>query len=169
MLACDPVKEASKQMGALCESAANARSLPSASGGLRIDEEDLTADAQEIYSTYAGSAAASAALAMEVAYGTCRAQLLQTRDDILYSDMGGKKADFRVQIDGRPVGVTVTRAFSFPYDTPFTQEMASTLLTDKLGDILAENLNVDSSNSWDKQVLVVFAYAESHVESLTAA
>ncbi len=134
-----------------------------------FDEADLTADAQEVYAVYAGSAASSAGLAMEAAYGACRAQLLQTRDEIIYTDMGGKKADFRIQIDGRPVGVTVTRAVGFPPDEAYTQAMASTLLSNKLGDISTENLNVDSSNAWGKQVLIVFAYAESHVESLTAA
>ncbi len=33
---------------------------------------------------------------MEVAYGACRAQLLQTRDEIIYTGMDGKKADCRL-------------------------------------------------------------------------
>jgi hypothetical protein len=134
-----------------------------------FDIADLTADAQEVYASYTGSAAESAALAMEVAAGACLAQLLQTNDEILYSDLGGKKADFRVLIDDRPVGVTVTRAVGYPYEDPYTQDMASTLLSNKLGDILLANANVDSSYAWDKQILVVFAYAEGHVDSLTAA
>ena len=97
------------------------------------------------------------------------AALLATEGEIQYVDDMGTKTDLRVAIDGLPVGVSVTRAVGFPPEDPYTPMQATTLLEDKLDDVLASTANVTPQDAWTKQILHVIAYAPGHIASLETA
>ena len=70
------------------------------------------------------------------------------------------------ELDGLKVGVSVTRAYGFPPDDPYTVAQAEALLTDKLGDIPLSTANVAPEDQWIKQILHVIAYGPQHAEAL---
>lgn len=97
------------------------------------------------------------------------ATLLKTEGEVVYTDPMGKKTDLLVGFDGLKVGVSVTRAYGFPPDDPYTVAQAEALLTDKLGDIPLSTANVAPEDQWIKQILHVIAYEEMHAESVATA
>lgn len=111
----------------------------------------------------------SEAMAYEVLYRCELAALLLTEAEISYDDPNGKKTDLLVEIEGANVGVSVTRAFTFPLETPFTEQQAADLLSDKLSDIPLSAANATAANAWDRSVLSIIAYDEQATQSLLAA
>ncbi|MEC8422498.1 MAG: hypothetical protein VX000_01910, partial [Myxococcota bacterium] len=97
------------------------------------------------------------------------AALLETESGIIYTDPAGKKTDLLVAIDGEMVGVSVTRAYAWPPDEPYTVDQAAELLGDKLADVLRSSANVGSEHAWTKQILSVIAYTPEHAESVQTA
>ena len=89
------------------------------------------------------------------------ATLLKTETEIVY-DTAGKITDELVEIDGRKIGVSVTRAVHFPFGAPYTVDEARALITRKLTDIQASSANVSAGDRWDKQILAVLAYDAQH-------
>jgi hypothetical protein len=83
--------------------------------------------------------------------------LLKTETGVSY-DVVGKIADFLVEIDGRKVGVSVTRAVAFPFGQPYTMAAASSLLTGKLDDLRVATADVSAADRWTAQLVVVDAY-----------
>lgn len=136
-----------------------------------VDDALLTAGGRAILDsdTSGGSAYLSKVFAFEVLARAEGAALLRLGDEITYADPGGKKADFMVEIQGVKIGVTVTRAYAYPPENPYTIPMAESLLTAKLNDILLSNTNVTSADAWSKQILSVIAYDPSYLDSLRAA
>lgn len=137
------------------------------------DAEDfdlLTSAGQEVLTdgNAGGSSAFSEVFAMEVLARCELAELIATETEIVY-DVQGKLTDILVRIDGELVGVSVTRAVGFPKDAPYTVEQATTLLEDKLADVLASTANVSDEHRWVKQILHVLAYADGHRASVEAA
>ncbi|MCB9744474.1 MAG: hypothetical protein H6741_19835 [Alphaproteobacteria bacterium] len=116
-----------------------------------------------------GSSLHSEVLAYEVLYRCELAALLKTEAEIVYVDAGGKKTDLLVEIDGVRVGVSVTRAYAWPPDEPYTVAQATTLLEDKLGDVLLSTANVAEEDAWQKQVLSVIAYTPDHAAAVQEA
>lgn len=116
-----------------------------------------------------GSSLESEIISYEVLYRCELADLLKTEAEIVYQDTGGKKTDLLVGIDGFKVGVSVTRAFAFPPDAPYTQQQAHDLLLKKLSDIQLSNVNVSAADAWEKHVLHVIAYTSMHADMLEAA
>ncbi|MDQ3031701.1 MAG: hypothetical protein M3Y87_04730 [Myxococcota bacterium] len=127
----------------------------------------LTAGAQEILAegTAGGSSGISEAFAFEVLARCEGASLVKTETEIAYDPPTSKKTDILVAIDGMQVGVSVTRAVTFPPTEPYTTERAM-FIEGKLDDILESSANVVAEDSWVKQLLVVMAYGDMHAESI---
>jgi hypothetical protein len=115
-----------------------------------------------------GSSIFSELIAYEVLFRCEMAELLKTETEVTYTTQG-KITDLLVQIDGYKLGVSVTRAVSFPRTSPYTVERAESLLTGKLGDILLSTANVAPADAWEKQILHVIADEQAHVTSLQTA
>ncbi len=128
---------------------------------LPSDPAGLSPGAQEILnaSGNGGSALNSEVFAYEILARSESASLLKTTAEIVYTDPAGKQTDFSVMIDGVLIGVSVTRAFSFPSSVQYTVAEATSLLENKLNDILASTANVSAADRWTKQILFVFTNA----------
>lgn len=135
------------------------------------DYDMLTPEGQQVYDAgnLGGSSLESEVIAFEVLARCEGASLLATEGDIVYTDPMGIKTDILVEMDGRVVGVSVTRAVGFPFDAPYTEMQAADLLSGKLTDILASTANVAPRDAWVKQILHVIAYADMHAQSILAA
>ncbi len=140
-------------------------------GDLEFDYDQLSAGGQEVYDdgNLGGSSLYSEIFAYEVLYRCELAQLLQTESELVYLDEGGKKTDLRVEIDELSIGVSVTRAYGYPPDDPYTLDQARALLEDKLADVLLSSANVAEEHAWEKQILHVIAYAQEHADSVEEA
>ena len=97
------------------------------------------------------------------------ASLLKTEAEIAYQDSGGKKTDLLVSLDGVTTGVSVTRAFGWPPEDPYTLEQATELLEKKLGDIPLSTANVAQPDIWTKQILHILAYTADHAATIEQA
>lgn len=130
-------------------------------GGLDVDA--LSEDGTRVYEegNLGGSSLLSEVLAFEMLYRCELATLIKTEAEIVY-DTDGKKTDFLADIDGRTVGVSVTRAFHYPPDTPYTLEEADELLRDKLADAGEAAENVSAADAWERTLLHVIAYDEQY-------
>lgn len=138
---------------------------------LGFDYDLLTPEGQQVFDAgnLGGSSLHSEVISFEVLARCEGASLLATEGDIQYTDPMGIKTDILVEIDGRVVGVSVTRAVGFPFDAPYTEMQAADLLTGKLTDILASTANVAPRDEWVKQILHVIAYADMHAQSIATA
>ena len=127
------------------------------------DRSLLTPGGQTLAATpnAGGSSGLSEVFAFEELDRCERATLLKTETQIVYSTPG-KITDELVEIDGRKIGVSVTRAVHFPFGQPYTPDEARTLITRKLTDIQASTANVSAADRWDKQILAVLAYDAQH-------
>lgn len=115
-------------------------------GGLHIAETDNAG----------GSSVMSEIFAYEQLARCELAPLLKTETEITY-DTAGKITDLLVEVDGRKIGVSVTRAFAFPIGTPYSLSQATTLLERKLSDIQMSTANVSDADRWEKQILAYLA------------
>jgi hypothetical protein len=115
-----------------------------------------------------GSSLYSEVFAYEVLARCELAGLLKTETEIVY-DVEGKKADLLVTIDGHPIGVSVTRAVTFPFGDAYTPEAATELLDRKLDDIQLARANVSEDDQWDRSYLSILAYDDQHAEVAAAA
>lgn len=136
-----------------------------------FDYDALSAGGQAVYDAgnLGGSSLYSEIFAYEVLYRCEEATLLQTEGDIIYDDAGGKKTDLRVSLDAESIGVSVTRAFAWPPEDPYTVEQATQLLDGKLDDVLLSSANVGSEHAWGKQILSVIAYTPDHAAAIVTA
>ena len=66
------------------------------------------------------------------------------------------------RIDSLKIGVSVTRAFAYPPETPYTNELAEELLEKKLAGVLESSANVSPEDAWEKQILHILAYTPDH-------
>jgi hypothetical protein len=134
------------------------------------DEGLLSPGAREILAegNAGGSSVLSEVFAYEVLQRCEDALLLKTETKIEY-DTAGKLTDFLAEMDAEKIGVSVTRALSFPFDSAYAPMAASDLLDKKLGDILVSSANVAEVDRWKKQVLAILAYGPAHAETLEQA
>lgn len=132
------------------------------------DISQLTAGGQEILAAgnLGGSSEASEVFAYEVLARCEGAALLKSEGEILYTDPAGKKSDLLVDIDGVRVGVSVTRAVTYPRGDSYPVESAVDLLTRKLNGVLTSSANVHPDDRWQKQILSVLAYGPEYAVSL---
>ena len=140
-------------------------------GALEFDYDLLTEGGQEVWDddNLGGSSLESEVMAFEVLARCELAELIKTEGEIDYVDAGGKKTDILVGIDGLVIGVSVTRAYAWPEDAPYTVEQATGLLNDKLADVLLSTANVDPADAWTRQILHVMAFSADHGASIEAA
>jgi len=110
-----------------------------------------------------GSSLYSEVFAYEVLARCELATLLKTETEIVY-DVPGKIVDLLVDIDGRKVGVSVTRAMTFPFGDPYTLDAATTLLQRKLDDIQLATAQVSAADRWSKQMVSVLAFDQQHAQ-----
>jgi hypothetical protein len=129
------------------------------SGGKKVLDDD----------NLGGSSLHSEVFAYEVLYRCELAKLLHTEREIRYKDESGKKTDLLVEIDGRKVGVSVTRAFHYPPGQPYTESEANKLLAKKLPDVLASSANAKATFAWKRAMLYVIAADQQHAETLKVA
>lgn len=96
------------------------------------------------------------------------ATLLHTETEITY-DTVGKITDLEVTLGGEKIGVSVTRAQTYPLGTPYTQSAATTLLNKKLGDIKMSTANVSDADQWRKQILAILAWDTQAADTFATA
>ena len=111
-----------------------------------------------------GSSVYSEAFAMEWLTRCELATLIKTETEIVYDDPDSKKADLLVELDGRKIGVSVTRAVTFPFGNPYELDAAITLFDRKLDDIQLATAAVSAGDLWSKQMLSVLAYDQQHAD-----
>ena len=96
----------------------------------------------------------SEALSFEVLYRIFNASLTHCEMDINYSQVNCPKIDYRCEIEGVSIGVSVTRAWNGSYQ--YSRKEAAHLLTKKIKSILHANQYALSSSKWEKQLLHVW-------------
>jgi hypothetical protein len=119
--------------------------------------------------TRGGSSVHSEIFAYEVLYRCELAKLLKTETQISYEDPGGKKTDLQLEIDAVTVGVSVTRAYHYPPDTPYTEVEAKQLLDKKLADLPLSQANATAQDAWTRSILHVIAYDAQHADAVQSA
>lgn len=114
-----------------------------------------------------GSSGESEVMAFEILHYCEDAKLLKTETEILYSppDDSGPNTitDLEVEIAGKKVGVSVTRAYK-PAPLTMTDAEVKTLLEKKLEGINRSTVRVLPADKWVKQILSVFV-ANADVEA----
>lgn len=93
--------------------------------------------------------------------------LVEIETGIRYEPSTSKKTDL-VAFFHENVGVSVTRAVSFPADSPYPLSEAQRVVGDKLDSILESSANV-TFPGWDKQILVVMAWDEPSADRVREA
>lgn len=116
-----------------------------------------------------GSSLLSEVFAYEVLHRCELASLLKTELEIEYLDEMGKITDMLVEIDGLKIGVSVTRAVTFPRDADYPVAQAADLLERKLQGVLDSTANVSPGDAWTKQILHIIAYGDAQATSMEAA
>ena len=140
-------------------------------GSLEFDETALTEGGHEIYieGNLGGSSIYSEIFAFEVLARCELASLVLTESEIVYIDANGKKTDLVIVISEVPLGVSITRAYGYPPEDPYTLEMAQDLLTSKFEGVQESTENMAEDNAWTKQILHVIAYTEGHADTIEEA
>jgi len=138
-----------------------------------VDPDDrplLTAGGQHLAATpnAGGSSGLSEVFAYEELDRCEHATFLKTETEIVY-DTVGKITDLEVEIAGHKLGVSVTRAVSYPFGQPYTLAAAMPLITRKLQDIQASTANVSAADRWDKQILAVLAWDDQAADIVAQA
>ncbi len=147
-----------------------------AEGFARADGGRLGAGAQTILAegTAGGSSGYSEAFAFEVLERCEGASLVASETMIRYAvPAPGAIADILVEIDGIPVGVSVTRAVTVTgmcmrADT-YALATATELLARKVGDLHEAATLVSPEHAWTKNLVFVYADTTSHAMTMMTA
>ena len=137
-------------------------------GALEFHEWRISEEAEYILEAdnAGGSSLYSEIYAFEVLRRCEDAGLIKTETEVVYTVSDGSITDMLLEIDGYKIGVSVTRAYGWPPEDPYTEEMALTLLEKKLEGIIESSLNVSPEDAWEKQVLHVIAYTPDHANTI---
>lgn len=111
----------------------------------------------------------SEVVAYEALYRCELAELIKSEGEVDYVDPDGKKTDVLAWIDGRKVGVSVTRAYHYPPSDPYTVAEATVLLNSKLADLPLSAANAEPHDAWERSMLHVVAYDASYADSIESA
>ncbi len=99
------------------------------------------------------------------------AKLLKTETEVTYAPPtdGGVNTitDVLVEIDGKRVGVSVTRAYKPKSQGAQTDTEVKALLEKKLEGILGSSARVLPADKWVKQILHVFAATEESTQAIS--
>jgi hypothetical protein len=130
------------------------------------DRDELTPGGLEVIldGNAGGSSIYSEVFAMEYLERCELATLLKTETEITYTTKDSKRADLLVELDGVVVGVSVTRAVTFPFGNPYQLDAATELMNRKLDDIKLASTTVSAADAWDKSMLSILAYDVQHAE-----
>lgn len=134
------------------------------------DFYQLTEGGQTIATTVnaGGSSIWSEVFSFEVLARCELASLLKTKTEISYNTQS-PMTDIVVSIDGLMVGVSATRAMSFPRNTTYDPAQALSLLTNMLEDIRESTAAVSSQDLWAKQILHIITDRDEHVPVIESA
>jgi hypothetical protein len=138
-----------------------------------VDPDDrplLTPGGQVLAATpnAGGSSGLSEIFAFEQLARCEHASLLKTETQIVYSTTG-KITDMEVQIGADKIGVSVTRAQTYPLGMPYTLDAATMLITRKLDDIQTSSADVSAGDRWTKQILAILAWDSQAADTMTQA
>jgi hypothetical protein len=130
----------------------------------------LTLDAQTVYNaaTSGGSSLYSEVFSMDSLVRGEGALLVKTEAEVVY-DVPGPLIDMLIDIGGTRLGVSVTRAITFPTGETVPVADAMTLLNDKLGDLLASRTNVSAQDAFAKGILHVFVENDASAANVVTA
>lgn len=130
--------------------------------GEQFTKASLSSEGKIVYDTpnAGGSSFESEVMSFEVLHHCEAAKLVKTETQIKYKTASGPITDILVEIGGKKVGVSVTRAYR-PSTIPFPDADVKKLLEDKLDDVVASSARVDDVDKWVKQILHVFVATQS--------
>ncbi len=114
-----------------------------------------------------GSSVPSEAIAFEMLHLCEGATFLKDEVEVIYDQKEGGITDILVEIDGRKVGVSVTRAFA--YQREYTLEDAEKILKKKLTALPIAMSNANEVDRWEKSILSVLAYDANSAAQIKAA
>ena len=139
--------------------------------GEKYVKSELSPGGQTLFDTpnAGGSSGESEVMSFEVLHYCEGATLLKTETQIAYNDAGAGKnsiTDILVKIDGKPVGVSVTRAYKPPTQPAMTDADVKALLEKKLEGILESSARVQTADKWVKQILHVFSVNKAATDAI---
>ena len=139
--------------------------------GETYDEASISTDGQRIMNTpnAGGSSIESEVMSFEVLRACEGAKLLKTETEVLYGDDVAGPAtitDILVEIAGKKVGVSVTRAYR-PQSQPFPDADVKALIEKKLEGINQSTRRVKPEDKWVKQILHVFAANKAQADAVS--
>jgi hypothetical protein len=135
-------------------------------------KSSLSPDGQRLFDTpnAGGSSGESEIMSFEVLHHCEGASLLKTETEIGYTppDASGSNSitDILVEIAGKKVGVSVTRAYKPPTQPAMTDAEVKALLEKKLDGINASSLRVLPADKWVKQILHVFSVNKAMTDAI---
>ena len=139
--------------------------------GETYDKGSLSAGGQRLFDTAnaGGSSTESEVMSFEVLHHCEGASLLKTETEIAYqppNDSGANTiTDLSVEIAGKKVGVSVTRAYRPPSQT-LTDADVKALLEKKLEGINRSSMRVLAQDKWVKQILHVFSVNKAATDAI---
>lgn len=139
--------------------------------GESYDKASLSPGGQRMFDTAnaGGSSTESETMSFEVLHYCEGATLLKTETEVSYEPAdaagGNKITDLLVEIGGKKVGVSVTRAYK-PSNLVQTDTEVKALLEKKLGDILVSSSRVLPADKWVKQILHVFTANQAATDAV---
>ncbi|MDB4943592.1 MAG: hypothetical protein JWP97_3126 [Labilithrix sp.] len=139
--------------------------------GETYDRASLSPGGQRLYDTAnaGGSSTESEVLSYEVLRYCDDAKLLKTETEIGYQppdDSGANTiTDLSVEIDGKKVGVSVTRAYK-PASQPLNDAELKALLEKKLEGVIRSSQRVLPADRWVKQILHVFSVNKAATDAI---
>ena len=114
-----------------------------------------------------GASRISEAFSMELLSRAFGATLLKTEMEIFYFPASGSITDFKIDLGGTALGVSVTRAMCGGPVKAFDEDAATALLTKKLGGVIRSTETC--CGAWTKQILHVWAPTAAASAALDAA
>jgi hypothetical protein len=141
--------------------------------GEKYERASLSPGGQTLFDTpnAGGSSAESEVMSYEVLRYCEGAKFLKTETEISYQapDDAGTNAitDLLVEIGGKKVGVSVTRAYKPPTQPAMTDDEIKKLLVKKLDGINNSTRRVLPEDKWVKQILHVFSVSQALTDGIT--
>jgi len=113
-----------------------------------------------------GSSVESEVMSFEVLRACEGAKLLKTETEVKYlENTTGPSTDILVEIGGKRVGVSVTRAYR-PKNQTFPDADVKSLIQKKLEDVNKSSARVKPEDEWVKQILHVFASNQAQADAV---
>lgn len=136
--------------------------------GETYDKASLSSGGQKLFDTpnAGGSSGESEVMSFEVLHYCEGATLLKTETEVTYNGSQGSITDILVEINGKKVGVSVTRAYKPANQGAQSDAEIKALLEKKLQGINESSSRVAPADKWVKQVLHVLASTQASVEGI---